>query len=124
MQQAQVLTYGIDGVRAERLRELAQAQRFWLRETNQFSACQSLLQSAPPSVFVLVLGRHLEEELALLEQVHACLPWTASIVIGETDNPALAGLAWELGATYVLFPPTPSERIVEVVSRFLTVSAS
>ena len=124
MQQAQVLTYGIDGARAERLRELAQTQRFWLRETSQFTACQNLVQSSPPSVFVLVLGRHLEQELALLEQVHACLPKTASIVIGETDNPALAGLAWELGATYVLFPPTPNERIAELVSRLLSVSTS
>jgi hypothetical protein len=93
---SQVLTYGIDGILAERLRELAQAQRFWLRETSQFSACQNLVQSSPPSVFVLVLGRNLERELALLEQVHACLPGTATVVVGETDNPALAGLAWEL----------------------------
>jgi hypothetical protein len=38
VQQSQVVTYGIDGVLAERLRELAQAQRFWLRETSQLSA--------------------------------------------------------------------------------------
>ena len=56
MQQAQVLTYGIDGVLAERLRELAQTRRFWLRETSQLPACQNLLQTSPPSVFVLVLG--------------------------------------------------------------------
>jgi DNA-binding NtrC family response regulator len=119
MQQTQVLTYGIDGVRAERLRELAQAQRIWLRETSQLSACRNLAQTSPPSVFVLGLGGDLERELALLEQVHASLPGTPTIVVGETDNPALAGLAWELGATFALFPPTPAERLTELVAKLL-----
>src|SRR5438128_1549925 len=109
MQQTQVITYGIDGVLAERLRELAQSHRFWLRETSQFAACQSLVNSSPPSVLVMGLGRDLERELALLEQVHGCLPETRVIALGEADHPALAGLAWELGATFALFPPTPME---------------
>lgn len=119
MQQAQVLTCGIDGVLAERLRELAQAHRFRLRETSQFSACLNLVQSSQPSVLILVLGRNLDGELGLLEQVHACCPGTAIIVVGETSNPVLAGLAWDLGASYALFPPTPVERIGELVTRLL-----
>lgn len=122
MQQTEVLTYGIDGALAERLRELAQARRFWLRETSQFSACQNLLATSPPSVLILVLGRDLERELALLERVHACLPGTATIVVGEADNPALAGLAWELGATFALFPPTPAETLVGLITSLLPVS--
>lgn len=118
MQQTQVLSYGIDGVLAERLREQAQAQRFWLRETSQFTACLNLVQASPPSVLILVLGRDLERELALLELVHSALPRTATIAVGETDNPALAGLAWELGATFALFPPTPLETITDLVGKF------
>ncbi len=118
MHQTQILTFGIEGVLAERLRELAQTQRVWLRETSQFAACQNLLQSAP-SVFVLRLGRDITRELALVEQVHACLPRTATIVIGEADNPVLAWLAWELGATLALFPPTPVERITEALMSML-----
>ena len=124
MQQTQVVTYGIDGVLAERLRELAQAHRFWLRETSQFAACRSLIVSTAPSVFVVVLGKDLERELALVEQVHACLPGTQTIVVGETDHPALAGLAWELGATYALFPPTPVEMIADLIVKLLPVSNS
>ena len=86
MKQAQIQTYGVDGILAERLRELAQSKRIWLRETNQFAACRSLLQSAAPAMFIMVLGRDLERELALLEEVHACLPDVATIVIGEADN--------------------------------------
>src|ERR1700691_3495093 len=115
MQQTQIQTFGIDGVLAERLRELAQAKRFWLRETSQITACRSLLQSARPTIFVMVLGRDLERELALLEAVHAALPVTATIMIGEADNPVLAGLAWDLGATFALFPPLPVERITDLI---------
>jgi hypothetical protein len=119
MQQAQVITYGIDGILAERLREMAQGQRIWLRETSLLSACRSLVQTSPLSVLVLALGSDLPAELALLEQVHACLPGTRVVVIGDADNPALAGLAWELGAAYALFPPTPAELINELVVRML-----
>ncbi len=119
MQQTQVLTFGIAGVLAEQLREQAQRQRFWLRETSQLSACRNLLISSLPGVLILVLGRAVEQELALLEEVHACVPGTRVIAVGETDNPALAGLAWELGAAFVLFPPTPMEMITELVERLL-----
>ena len=115
MQQAQVLAYRIEGVLADRLRELAQTHRFWLREVSQFSACQNLVQSGSASVLVVRLGSHLEKELALVEQAHACLPQMAVIAIGEADNPVLEGLVWELGATFALFPPTPGEMINEVI---------
>lgn len=119
MRQTQVVTYGVDGVLAERLRELAQLKRFRLRETSQLSACANLVQASPPSALVLVLGHDLERELALLELVHASVPGTATIVIGETDNPVLAGLAWELGATFVLFPPTPVEWLGDLLGSIL-----
>ena len=119
MRQIQVITHGVDGVLAERLRELAQMKRFRLRETSQLSACVNLLQSSPPSVLILVLGRDLERELTLLENVHASLPGTATIVIGETNNPVLAVLAWELGATFVLFPPTPVEWLSDLLASML-----
>jgi DNA-binding NarL/FixJ family response regulator len=120
MHQTQIVTYGVEGVLAERLKELAQARRCWLRETNQLAACQNLVQTSPPSVFILRLGRDLERELAMLERVHACLPATAIVVIGEADNPVLAGLVWELGATFALFPPMPVEMITDVVSSILS----
>jgi hypothetical protein len=75
-------------------------------------------------VFVVVLGKDLERELALVEQVHMCQPGTRTIVVGETDNPALAGLTWELGATYALFPPTPVEVIADLSVRLLPASNS
>src|SRR6185369_4363489 len=123
MQQAQIVTYGIDGPVALRLRELAQERRFRLRETSQVSAFHNLVQSTAPPIAVLVVGRDLERELTLLEQIRATLPATAVIVVGETDNPTLAGLAWDLGATFVLFPPTAPEAIGDVVVRLLEVAS-
>lgn len=124
MQQTQIITYGIDGVLAQQLREISQTRRFWLRETSQLAACQNLLLTSPPSVFVLALGRDLGKELALLEQVHACVPETATIAVGESDHPALAGLAWELGATFALFPPTPLEAITDLVSNLIGMASN
>jgi DNA-binding NtrC family response regulator len=119
MQQALVVTYGVDSILVQRLRELAQARRFRLRETSQLTACQGLVHASSPSVLVLMLGRDLERELALLERVHATLPKTAIIVIGDTDNPVLAGLAWDLGASFVLFAPMPTEWLADLVGRML-----
>lgn len=119
MRQTQIVTYGMEAGLLEGLREFAQARRIWLRETSQLAACQSLISSTAPPLFILMLGKDLERELALLEQVRATLPETKVIVVGDADNPALAGLAWELGAAYVLFPPTPMEVITEVISRCL-----
>jgi DNA-binding NtrC family response regulator len=119
MRQAQVVTHGVDGALAERLRELAQTKGFRLRETSQLSACANLLDSSSPSVLVVVLGRDLERELALLELAHASMPRTATIVIGEADHPVLAGLAWELGATFVLFPPMPVEWLGDLLENML-----
>jgi DNA-binding NarL/FixJ family response regulator len=124
MQKRQIVTYGLAGVLAENLRELAQSRRFWLRETSQLSACQNLVSTSVPKILVLVLSGNLERELALVEQVHASLPATAIIVIGEADNPALTGLAWDLGATYVLSPPAPVEMIEDVIARCLEEPAS
>lgn len=119
MQQTQIITCGIDGPLLERLQELAQARRWWLRPTSQPEACRDLVHASPPSVLIVRLGRDLEDELALLEWVHRALPATASIAVGEADNPVLAGLAWEMGVTYALFPPTPIEAINDLIVRLL-----
>jgi hypothetical protein len=119
MQQNQVIAHGIHGIIAERLRELAQTQRIWLRETSQIAACRNLLQSSAPTVFVLALGRDLAKELELLEEAHACIPGAATIVVGDSDNPSLAGLVFELGTTFCVFPPQPPELVADLVARFL-----
>ena len=119
MQQTQLITYGIDGPLLERLRAAAQADRYWLRETHQLSACARLTWTAAPAGVVLVLGKELERELAYLADVHAALPATWTLAVGLTDNPLLAGLAWDVGVTLALFPPRRPDEMVEIIPRML-----
>ncbi len=118
MHHAQLIAYGVEGRLAELLDELARACSLWLREVRHVKTCMNLLRQGA-GVLVLRVGKDLDKELALLEQVTHLFPTTKTIVVGSVDNPALAGLAWDLGAAYVLLPPRPLEMIGEIVGGFL-----
>jgi DNA-binding NtrC family response regulator len=119
MQQAQIIAYGLDGRLAALLQETAQAQGLWLREAQHARTCRNLLRQAGPAVLVVMLGRDLAEAMTIVHEVSQGAPDTAVIVIGDTDYPALAALAWDLGARCVLQPPQPIELLPEIVMRFL-----
>jgi len=119
MKHAQVLVYESDGKLAERLAESRERSGFRLAEIRKMDACLASLRRHGPGVLVLRLGRDLERELTLLERVTWLFPETASIVVGDTANAALAGLAWDLGARFVLFPPQPVELLAGLVEAFL-----
>src|SRR5205085_837467 len=78
-----------------------------------------LLERGGPSVFVIKIGRDVENELSLLEQVSWSSPHTRTVAVGDAENPSLADLAWDLGAAFVLFPPQPRERLVELVESLM-----
>src|SRR5438128_2536992 len=119
MRRLQLVAFGLEGRLADELRELAHERALWLREVRHVKTCLNLLRRDGAGVLALRLGENLDREMALLEQVTRLFPTTRTIVIGPADNPALAALAWDLGAAYVLFPPQPIERIREVVLGFL-----
>ena len=77
---------------------------FWLLEPRQPDECLAALARGGPSVLVLKLGRDLVNELDLLEQVSWRYPDVGSVVVCAALDPALAGLAWDLGASYVHSP--------------------
>jgi hypothetical protein len=118
MHHAQLLAFGLEGRVADILRELAQGRALWLREVRHVKTCLGLLRRGA-EVLVLRLGKNLDQELTLLQQVTHLFPTTRTIVVGHTDNQPLAALAWDLGAAYVLFPPQPVETICDVVLGFL-----
>jgi hypothetical protein len=119
MHHAQVIAFGLEGRLAEVLKELALGRALWLREARHVKTCLSLLRRGGAGVLVLRLGKNLDQELTLLEQATHLFPATRTIVVGPTDNPTLAALAWDLGAAYVLFPPQPTECVRDIIMGFL-----
>jgi DNA-binding NtrC family response regulator len=120
----QVLIYENDGRIAELVRREVKAQPWSLREPRRPEACLRLLERGGPNVLILKVGTDLIQELTLLERVSWLFPETATVVVGDAANPVLADLAWNLGATCVLFPPQPRHDLVEVLSRLLQPAAA
>lgn len=121
MQQAQIVCHGLDERLHESLRPFALHQGLHLREVASLKALLPLLARNPAaSILVVQLGKHLERELSLLEQVALIVPETATIALLGQGNPLLAGLACDLGATVVLTPPHVQDRLEEVLLKLVT----
>jgi hypothetical protein len=144
----QVLIYETDGHLAELLRDLAKERRWALREPRRPEACLSLLQRGGPAVLVIRVNgdlvrqmtlpepmsddetaalekqyRNLVRQMTLLERVAWLCPETATVVVSDDANEMLAGLAWDLGASYVLFPPQARDRLPGLVAELMGVPA-
>lgn len=115
MHYPQLLVYEGDRLIAGTLRPLADERKWVLREPRQAGTCLRLLRRARPAVLVVKIGTDVVRELALVERVHWLRPEAFTVVVGEVDNPQLAGLAWHLGASYALLPPQPRGLLVPVV---------
>ncbi len=111
----QVLVFEIEGRLANLLRPVVEERRWSLREPRRMETCLQHLQRGGPGVVVIRMGPDLERELSLLERVTSLHPGAPAIVVGESDHPGLASLAWDLGASYVLVPPQPRDLLPEVV---------
>ncbi|HMC66908.1 MAG TPA: hypothetical protein VKI65_18370 [Gemmataceae bacterium] len=106
----------------DRLRTMiggAVASPFWLLEPRGPDECLAALRRGGPSVLVLKLGRNLVEELGLLELVTWRFPDAGTVAVSSLTDAALAGLAWDLGASYVLYPPQPVELLSAIVAGLL-----
>jgi hypothetical protein len=116
MRHPQLLVYESEGRLAAMLRPLAEKNKWLLREPRQLSGCLRLFARGGPGVLVLHAGRNLERELTALEQVSRSYPDAATVLVGDNDPPWLAGMAWDLGAHWVLLPPQTRERLTEIVT--------
>jgi hypothetical protein len=116
MRRAQVILYEADGRLEALLRPQAHKQRWWLRPVRHPARVLSLLDHGKANVVVLKIGRDLEREFAMLERAQRGYPRAAFVVVGDGDQPALAGLAWDLGARLVLFPPLAREHLPAIIA--------
>jgi DNA-binding NarL/FixJ family response regulator len=120
----QVLVYESDGLLAARLREAGPGPAWSLREPRRPESCLRLLRRGGPAVLVLKVGRDLVRELALLQQVTWLFPDTATVVVTDSDEAALTGLAWDLGASYVVSPPLSRQLLPDLVAGLLRPAAA
>src|SRR5690348_13746116 len=104
MRHAEIVTFGIEDRVLDRLRRWADGHGLPVRPTQHARACFNVLRKARQAIAILRIGRDLEQELLLLERISSLLPETATIVIGTAPHPALANLAWDLGAACVSMP--------------------
>jgi DNA-binding NarL/FixJ family response regulator len=115
----QLLVFESDGRLAACLRGPA-AERGWsLREPRRLDSALRLLERGGPNLLLIRAGRDLEREFALLDRATERFPDSAVVLIADGDHPRLIGLAWDLGATYVLTADQARERLVELAESLL-----
>jgi DNA-binding NtrC family response regulator len=120
MRSAQVLVIENDSLLTAMLEGLVvQKQRCLVRHPRDLRECLELLGEGGPSVIVLRLSQNVEEEMLLAAEVAHLHPDAGLVVVGEAAHAALAGLAWDLGADYVLILPQPRELLPEIVAGLL-----
>jgi hypothetical protein len=120
MRRPQVVVFERDGRLARQLEELAAGRKWVLRESRQIESCERLLVSAGPSVLVVRLGADTEAELSLIARA-GILPAELRTVAVTDGPPALVGLAWDLGAAYVVTAGAPPELLPSVVAGLMGV---
>jgi DNA-binding NtrC family response regulator len=114
-----VVVYEADGRLAGLLGPAAARGGWVVRESRQVDACLRQLDRAGPCVLVVKVGRDLDREFHLLERAAALYPDVRCVILGDLEHASLAGLAWDLGAAYVLFPPQSRDRLPEIVAALL-----
>jgi hypothetical protein len=116
MRYPQLLIFESDGRLAKLLEGTAGIQRWALRQPRRLESCLRLLRGSGPAILVVKLERDLEECLTLIEQASRMFPETATVVVSDSEEAVLTDLSWDLGAAYVLCPPQPRDRLLDVVA--------
>ena len=98
----QLVVFEADGRLTASLGPLAEELGLSPRQVQQPEACRRALRRGGPNVLLLRAGRDLDREFALLDQVSRSMPETRIVVVLDQDDARLRGLAWDLGAAYVL----------------------
>jgi hypothetical protein len=68
---------------------------------------------------VVHVENELESMFTLIERVSSQHPEVDAVVVLDRDDGVLSELSWDLGATYVLAPPQPRDRLFDVVANLM-----
>ena len=115
MRAPQIVVYESERWIADLLRGTAEVWQWPLRELRDEAAVVRALRQGGPSVLAFEVGADVESDLALFGRLTWLCPEAAAIVVSNVASEELAGLAWDLGATYVLAPPQPRDALLSVV---------
>jgi hypothetical protein len=115
MRAPQIVVYETERWIAELLRGTAEVWRWPLRELRDESALVRALCQTGPSVLVFEIGGDVERDLALLSRLTWLCPEAMTVAVPNAAGAELTGLAWDLGADYVLAPPLPRDALLPVV---------
>lgn len=120
MKVGQILVVETDDKLSNLLEPLAVGPaRCLLRHPKRLDECRQWLTKGGPCVLVLHIGQNLAEEMHWLAEVSFASPETGIVVVGDASHAAAAGMAWDLGADYVLILPQPCELLPEIVAGLL-----
>jgi DNA-binding response OmpR family regulator len=115
----QLIIYETDGRLARMLEATAGTHRWALREPRRVDSCLRLLRQGDPAIVVVKVESDLESAFTLLEQTAWLFTDVAIVVVLDRDEAMLSELAWDLGAAFVLAPPQPRERLLDVVANLM-----
>lgn len=121
MRHPQVVIYESAGAIAVAAEPLAAREGWLIRQPRTHAACLELVREIRATVFVLLLERHLVEELDMLAHVGEASPDCVSLVCTEVkpsheQRRLLTGLVHDLGATHMMFPPWTEGLIQEMLA--------
>jgi hypothetical protein len=115
MRAPQIVVYESEHWIADLLRGTAEVWQWPLRELRDEAAVVRALRQGGPSVLAFEIGADMERDLALFGRLTWLCPEATAIVVSSVASEELAGLAWDLGATYVLVLPQPRDALLPLV---------
>jgi ActR/RegA family two-component response regulator len=115
----QLIIYETDGRLARMLEATAGTHRWALRQPRRIESCLQLMRGGGPAIVVVKVENDLESALTLIERALLLFPDADVVVVLDRDEAVLSELAWDLGACYVLAPPQPRDRLLDVVANLM-----
>ena len=116
MRSTELLAFGIEGPLHDRLAAWSQDHGLWFRAVQHAAALQNLLRKGSRGLLVIRVGRDVVDELTLLQGADRDFSEVTVVILGDLDYPLLEGLAYDLGASAVLFPPRGVDELFEVLA--------
>jgi len=118
MRSAELLAHGIEEPLGSRLAAWTLDHGIWYRSVQRRAAVRGLLAKGSRGILLIRLGRDLADELHLVREVADAYADVMVVVLGDLDHPLLEGMAYDLGAAAVLFPPRGIDELFEMLERW------